>query len=294
MSEQFVKEPTGRFADLPRALRNSVHIERLAADRTPFNDGGIPVLLAHPDDTWRDAGATPTPAPTVIWMHGRTIRKEIDPGRYLRWKKLGIATCAIDMPAHGERANDQQNTSEYTLPLAEQAAREIDFIIDALADPRFNGAFDLDRMAIGGMSLGGMATLMRLCRIAGDEHPFRCAILEATTGDLDSVGVRAKYSDEMVERLSPINHLDLWTQPIPILAVHSKLDEWVPIAGQRRFFDALRTRYTDLGVNLGADPGILHLHEWESTGAQGEHIGFGKHTNDTKNLENDFLRRWLF
>lgn len=289
MSEQYVKEPAGRFAELPNGLRATVHIERLAADRTPFGDGGIPALLAHPDDTWHQPGASPTPAPTVLWMHGRTIRKEIDPGRYLRWKKLGIATCAIDMPAHGERANDQQNTSAGTLPMAEQAAQEVDLIIDALAHPRFHGAFDLNRIAIGGMSLGGMATLMRLCNIVGGEHPFRCAILEATTGDLDSVGPRAKYSDEMVQRLSPINHLDKWKQPVPILAVHSALDEWVPIAGQRRFFSTLKARY----IELGADQNILQLHEWESTGAQGEHIGFGKHTNDTKNLENEFLRRWL-
>lgn len=282
--------PTGRFAELPTALRKNVRIERLAADRSPFNDGGIPALLTHPDDTWRDPGASPAPAPTVLWMHGRTIRKEIDPGRYLRWKKLDIATCAIDLPSHGERSNPEQNTSEFTLPIAEQAAQEIDLIIDALADPRFNGAFDLERLAIGGMSLGGMATLLRLCHIVGGEHPFRCAILEATTGDLDSVGVRAKYSDELVQRLSPIAHLDKWTQPIPILGVHSALDEWVPIAGQRRFFAALKQRYIDLGV----DPDLLHLHEWPSTGAQAEHMGFGKRTNDTKNLENEFLMQHLF
>ncbi|MCA9294087.1 MAG: prolyl oligopeptidase family serine peptidase [Phycisphaerales bacterium] len=290
MSESHVREPSGRFAELPRALQATVRVERLAANRTPYKDGGIPALLAHPDDGWLEPGATPRPAPTVLWMHGRTVRKEIDPGRYLRWKKLGIATCAIDMPAHGERANNQQNTSVYSLPMAEQAAHEVDLVVDALADPHFKGAFDLNRLAIGGMSLGGMATLIRLCNIVGGGHNFRCAILEATTGDLDSVGARAKYSDEMVERLSPINHLDMWTLPIPILAVHSKLDEWVPIAGQRRFFEALRTRYAE----LSADPGMLQLHEWPSTGAEAEHMGFGRRTNDTKNMENEFLQRWLF
>jgi len=34
-------------------------------------------------------------------MHGRTANKELDPGRYLRLIRAGIAVCAIDLPGHG-------------------------------------------------------------------------------------------------------------------------------------------------------------------------------------------------
>ena len=33
--------------------------------------------------------APPGPRPTIIWIHGRTVSKELDPGRYLRWLRAG-------------------------------------------------------------------------------------------------------------------------------------------------------------------------------------------------------------
>jgi len=59
----------------------------------------------------------------------------------------------------------------------------------------------------------------------------------------------------------------------------------VAIAGQERFFDALRARY--------ADPGQIEFISFERTGAPYEHAGFGKYAADAKNLQTEFLRRHL-
>ncbi len=261
---------------MPRALTQRTLITRIADD--------VPVLLAHPDQAWHDQGATPTPAPICLWFHGRTVSKELDPGRYLRWVRAGVAACAIDLPGHGERMRPGWDQSDHTLQVAKQAASEVDAIVRALSEPRFNNAFDTTRLAIGGMSAGGIAALARLCA----PHTFTCACLEATTGDFSVMQGRTFHVEHLVEELEPISHLTNW-RPIPILALHSEKDEWIPIEGQRNFFNALRDHYT----KQGADPDIARLHTWPETGALHEHMGFGKMSNEAKNLQTEFLVQHL-
>jgi len=273
-----------RFAQLPRALSERALWRTLASDTTPFADGGVPALLAHPDEAWHEPGASPTPRPFVIWLHGRTVSKELDPGRYLRWQRAGVATCAIDLPGHGERLDPSRQGPDATLGIVEQCAREIDLVLEALRDERFNGAFDLARVAVGGMSAGGMVALHRLCR----EHPFACAAVEATSGDFRPVFATAFKNVEHAERLSPIRHLDGW-RPIPLLALHSEADEWVPVESIRSFIDALRAHHE----RRNAAPDLVMLRTWPETGAPHEHVGFGRFSNDAKNIQRDFLTRWL-
>ncbi len=279
--------PAPATVTLPAGLRKSAVTTRLITETTPYDDGGVPALLTHPEDGWDAEGASPTAAPVCLWFHGRTVNKELDAGRYLRWKRMGIAACAIDLPGHGERSGDPElQAPGSTLLLAEQAAREIDLVLEDLESARFNGAFDLERVAIGGMSAGGMVTLLRLCSL-GLENRFRAAILEATTGDFASMRW-PKVSAERVEAMSPVNHVsDMPT--VPLLAVHSRLDEVVPFEPMAAFIEAVREEYASRGV----DPELARLHAWDETGAPSEHMGFGRMTNDTKNLENGFLGEWL-
>lgn len=233
-------------------------------------------MLVHPD--W-DADQ---PAPTVIWMHGRTANKELDPGRYLRWLRHdpGIAACAVDLPGHGERLDETLQDPSRTLDVVVQMAEEIDAIVTALAD---YGVFDLDRLAIGGMSAGGMAALVRLCR----EHSFKCAAVEATSGSWMHQQQREMFrhfDEDEINRLNPIEHLDTWRE-IPLLAIHSVGDEWMNIDGQRAFINALRERYTD--------PDLVSLVEYEQTGAPYEHVGFGKRAAAAKNRQLAFLSTHL-
>lgn len=269
-----------RFAQFPRSLAERARTLRF---------GDIPVLLAHPD--WA------TPAPLMIWLHGRTVHKELDPGRYLRWIRAGIAACAIDLPGHGERGDARLQSPRGTLDVLEQGVGEIDRIVEHLSSPEFERTLDVDRLGIGGMSAGGMITLRRLC----EDHPFLCAAVEGTTGWLDGLyhareaGLHepaarwtAPHPRERVRALDPMEHLEGF-RPIPLLALHSRADAVVPFEGQERFVEALRRRYE----RAGADPGLVELRTWERTGAPEEHNGFGNAANDAKNAQLEFLRTHL-
>jgi dienelactone hydrolase len=260
---------------LPQSLTEHARTVRLA--------GSIPALLIHPD--WI------TPAPTVIWLHGRTAFKELDPGRYSRWLKHGVAACAIDLPGHGERADGRSAGSEHTLSVLGEAIGEIDRVVEALADPVFQGVFDLDRLGLGGMSLGGMATLRRLC----DRHEFKAAAVEATTGDLWSLYKPGgpmpwgqTYDRSALAGLDPSDHLEGF-RPLPLLVLHTEADRIVPWAVQASFVDRLRRHYAD----RGADPGLVEVQTWPQTGAPEEHSGFGRVSHEAKTRQAGFWGRVL-
>lgn len=264
-----------RFRQLPRSLQEKSRELRLGDD--------VPSLLVHPD--W-DAG---TPVPGVLWMHGRTVYKELDPGRYQRWVRAGIGAIAIDLPGHGERHIEAYQGPEKTLDLIAQARSEIDGILESV---RESGRFDMTRLMIGGMSAGGMVTLSRLC----DAHPFIGACVECTTGNLKdlyepSPGMQGrpwpvKHDPAEVARFDPMAHIDEF-EPIPLLALHIEGDEMVPIGGQRLFIDRLRSHYAD----RGADPNLITLETFTETGAPQEHAGFGRYANDAKNIQLGFIKR---
>lgn len=257
-------ELTGK---LPSALRDASKWIRLG-------DSEIPAMLVHPD--WERG----QPVPVVIWMHGRTVNKELDPGRYLRWLRSGIGVCAVDLPGHGERFEEALQETGRALDVVLQMLDELDEVIDVLNEM---ACFDTKRIGIGGMSAGGMVTLARLCK----PHPFACASVEATSGSWAEhlQGNRFKtITQDVIDANDPIQHLESWRE-IPIQALHAIHDEWVDIAGQERFFDALRERY--------ADPEQIEFIRFERTGAPNEHAGFGKYAAEAKNQQRDFLESHL-
>lgn len=262
-----------RFATFPRSLQPLTRTVRIPA----ASGEDVPALLIHPD--WK------TPSPVVIWMHGRTAYKEIDAGRFQRWLRAGIAACSIDLPGHGERADAEKQEAAYTLRMVKQASEEIDSVVEGLASPEYAGVFDLDRMGIGGMSAGGMVALRRLC----DPHEFVCAAVEGTTGSLERMAMYPeRHGRELLDAMNPIKHLDTW-RPIPLLALHSEADAWVPIEGIREFTQALRDRYQE----AGAEESLVQLVTWPTTGAPHEHLGFGRVSNEAKNTQTEFLARHL-
>ena len=248
---------------MPESLKAISETVRLGSD--------VPALLVRPEP---DDGS---PAPWILWMHGRTAHKELDPGRYLRLARAGIASCAIDLPGHGEREDAHETEPADALNIIEQMLGELDDVVQELGR---RGGFDLQRAAIGGMSLGGMITLARLCR----PHPFRAAIVEAASGNWSFQEQRQFQDQVAVADLDPIRHLANWRE-IPLLAVHCKADEWVFWEGQRAFLDALRTR--------SRKPELVEELVLEHTGAPFEHLGFGKAANDVRLTEIDFLKRTI-
>jgi dienelactone hydrolase len=228
----------------------------------------------------------------MLWMHGRTVSKELDPGRYLRWVRAGIAAVALDLPGHGQRSLDGWQGSERTLEAVQQMASEIDAVLSALAATTLSHGLDLSRCGIGGMSAGGMATLIRLCT----PHRFRVASVESTAGDFQRMAASTAFatrggrdpSMSLLQQLDPMSHLQHW-RPIPLLALHSEADAWVPVQAMRGFIEELQRR----GVAAGLSPEHILLHTWPTTGAPNEHAGFGKVSHEAKNIQTDFLVRHL-
>ncbi len=268
------------FDQLPRSVRDH-------ARHTVLGATGVPALLAHPQD-WS------SPAPFCLWMHGRSVNKELDPGRYSRWLRAGIGVVAIDLPGHGERADPPRHGPETTVEVIAEVLPEIDQVLDALRGPGLAGSFDLERAAIGGMSMGGMIALRRLC----DPHEFRCASVEGTTGDLcglyfpqagdDHEGWPVRHERAAVDPVDANTHLDGF-EPIPLLVLHSEADEMVPWTVQERFVDRVREHFSARGVS----PDTVEVHTWAETGAPAEHVGFGRFSNEAKNLQTAFFARHL-
>ena len=140
-----------------------------------------------------------------------------------------------------------------------------------------------------------MVTLRRLC----EPHSFRCAAVEGTTGWLDGLyfpshaeGEASSWGIEhdrsVVAALDASAHLDGFA-PLPLLSLHSEADEIVPWPVQREFLDRLRAHYTA----GGRDPSLIESTTWPETGAPSEHAGFGRVSNDAKNLQTEFLSRML-
>lgn len=268
-----------RFAAFPEALATRARAARVTHDR-------IPVLLAHPD--WR------TPSPTVVWLHGRTVSKELDPGRYLRLIRAGMAVCAVDLPGHGEREGARWHEPSHTLDVVEQAVGEIDGIVRALAGVEDGAAFDLGRVALGGMSAGGMVTMRRLC----EPHGFRAGVVEGASGLLSELyfprpGAQRKpwpvdHPRARVEGLDPSRHLTGW-RPLPFMSIHTTGDAVVAFETQREFVERLRAHYLVCGADPDAPATRVELVTFTDTGAPLEHAGFGRYANEAKNAFVGFL-----
>lgn len=253
-------------AVLPSSVRERARFETFA---------GVPALVVHPSFAG-DGALHGGPAPVLLWMHGRTANKELDPGRFLRLVRAGIATVSLDLPGHGAREDLALQAPERTLEFVERMAGEIDGVVGAMAE---SGLFAMDRVAVGGMSAGGMAALIRLCR----PHAFRAACVECTTGSFTWQRNRAMFDPERAARLDPVRHLGGW-RAIPLLVLHNALDAWVAVEGQREFVEALRAR------GLGD---AVEMHEYGETGAPHEHSGFGRFASDAKDRQTNFLVRHL-
>lgn len=264
-----------RFSQLPRSLQEQ--------SKTLTLGDGVPALVAHP--SWEIEAE---PFPGVIWMHGRTVNKELDPGRYQRWIRSGIGAIALDLPGHGERLIEEYQSPGMTLKMIEQGCKEIDGVLDSIERL---GMFDMSRLVIGGMSAGGMVTLCRLC----SSHPFVGAVVEGTTGNLRDLYFPSsdtsasswpvKHDVDEVAKLDPIQNLAEF-RPIPLLALHNVGDSMIPIATQQLFLEKLREHYQ----SERADPGLVEFKTFVDSGVPGEHAGFGRYANDAKNLQLAFLK----
>lgn len=249
------------------SLRERVRLGRL---------GEAPALLSHPDANT----SAPRPAPLLLWLHGRTVRKEIDSARFLRLARAGVACLAIDLPGHGERLDPALQEPDALPDLLAAGVAELDSVLEALWASDWAPLVDRERLAIGGMSAGGMISLRRLC----DPHPFQCAVIESSCGDFQAAGA-GRFLEAQLKGLDPSQHLDGWREGLPLLALHSERDEVCPLIGISSFTDALKARYSD--------PSRVTLTTWPETGAPSEHAGFGRKAHAARVALVEFLQAHL-
>lgn len=253
-----------KFDQLPSALQRQSSLEKLGPT-------GVPALLVRPECP------SEAPPPLVLWIHGRTAYKELDPGRYLRFMRSGIATCAIDLPGHGERSNRSLQSSEHVLEVVIQMVEELD---DVARDAIAALGCDPERIGIGGMSAGGMATLARLTK----PHRFMAASVEATSGNWSfqaRLPMLRSSGTNLLRQWDPIEHLQDWRE-IPLQAFHCKADEWVPFEAQNSFIESLRNQYEN--------PDLIDWMTYDHTGTLHEHMGFGLHAADVKEKQRSFFQ----
>ena len=186
----------------------------------------------------------------------------------------------IDLPGHGEREDPERQTPEAVLDVVLQASEELDAVCDEAARQ-----LDADptRIAIGGMSAGGMAAIHR----ATPPHAYAALTLEATSGAWSHLPMATNSSPDLrsrVETADPIRNLAGW-RPIPVLSVHARYDTWIPQTEQWKFLDAIES--------LG-DPALIHRVRYDRTGADAEHAGFGRYSADAKEQQCRFLTECLF
>ncbi len=239
--------------------------------------GRVPALVVDPI---RDS--SDRPPPLLLWMHGRTVDRWLDPGRYLRLMRAGIGVCAIDLPGHGDRIDPTMQQPEAMPRIVRQAFEEVDAALDEAISL---GGFDPARVAIGGMSAGGMISLARL---ADPKRPsrFAAAVVECTTGSWRTLPWWPLA--ESIADLEPAAHAAAWPA-VPLLALHNRFDHWVPLRSQQAFFEAIRPRYAP---PLG-NPEALELVVFEKSGAPQEHAGFGRFAAEAKERLVAFLTRHL-
>lgn len=256
-------------AKLPASLAARTRDVRLVGD-------SVPALLVDPI---REGEAAP---PLLLWMHGRTVDRFLDPGRYLRLMRAGIGVCAIDLPGHGDRFDPAMQRPEAMPRIVRQAFDEVDRVLEEAIEL---GGFDPRRVAIGGMSAGGMISLARL---ASPSKPprFAAAVVEGTTGSWRTLPWWPLA--ESIADLEPAQHASTWS-PLPLLGLHNRFDEWVPLRSQQAFFEAIRPRYAP----PSGDPAALELVVFDKTGAPQEHAGFGRFAAEAKDRLVSFLARHL-
>jgi len=159
-------------------------------------------------------------------------------------------------------------------------ASEIDGI---LADLQAHGCFDMQYACIGGMSAGGMAAIQRLLT----PHPFKLAVLEATTGDFASMRefpLCEGLSTAELDAVNPMKHLTAW-RDIPVIAFHSRHDAWIPFDGQAHFMQTIKDN--------SDHPASIEFVTFDKTGAPYEHIGFGRESAFVKEVQVEFVLKHL-
>lgn len=199
-----------------------------------------------------------TPVPAVLLLHGLSSNKErmaSSVGKSLF--KRGVASLALDLPMHGERApRDGPNAFSNPLALAgawRSAVRECEAAVAWLrAQPGVNAS----RLGIVGYSLGGFLALMT----AADEPGLRVVALVAA-GDLPDATPYAAMVRRIVDPVRAARKLG----GRPLLLVNGRRDTTTrPVQAERLFAAAAEPKTMQWydGGHWPAPPVIEKATQW--------------------------------
>jgi dienelactone hydrolase len=207
-----------------------------------LGDAAVPGILLLPDRT----GAVPA----ALLLHGYTSHKEMmsdSIGRALL--DVGIASLAIDLPMHGERATPGgarggfellEMMRNWTLALAEASI--------ALRYLAARPEIDRERLSLVGYSLGSYLGVT----VASRDRAVKAVVL-AAGGDLPAAMPFASMVRGVIDPAGAVRKLD----GVPLLMVHGRRDRTVTAEQATRLFDAAREpkeiRWWDAGHRLPPD-----------------------------------------
>ena len=207
----------------------------------PRTIGGVPLLLATPDDA---AG----PLPAVLWFHGFGVDKETHRKELRQLADAGFLAVGVDAAGHGERrlpdldarqAAPHAQALRTMVELASRTADEVPNVVGGLVD---DGLADGGRIGVVGVSMGGYVV-------------YRAVLAEPRI----RAAVSILGSPEWPEGDSPHQHLDGFRHTA-LLSVTAQRDENVRPAAARELHRRLAEvdpasplhRYVEL-------PGAVHL-----------------------------------
>jgi dienelactone hydrolase len=199
-----------------RATRETVEIV------TPGEQ--VPGILIRPSAVHR--------APAALLLHGLSSTKERmadSIGRALGTR--GVASLAIDLPLHGERAGDVRDLSPLR-PFAVIAQWKL-AVTDAIAALDFlaeHRSVDGSRLAMVGYSLGAFLAV----QLAGDDSRIEGVAL-AAGGDLPDGIPFEKVVRTVADPVKSIRRMNK-----PVLMINGQFDRTVTPSQARRLHDAAR------------------------------------------------------
>ena len=213
----------------------------------------VPSVLLLPT-----SASSADPAPAALLLHGYTSRKErMADSIGMALLARGVASLAVDLPLHGERATGQGRAS-FRNPLAlvaqwRLALDEAGLSLGYLAARR---EIDRERVAVVGYSLGSFLGVTVAAR-----DPRVRALVVAAGGDLPDDLPFDRLIRSVVDPLRSVRQLD----GRPLLVVHGRRDRTVTPAQARRLFEAAEEpkelRWWDAGHWLGPAP-IADAADW--------------------------------
>lgn len=150
----------------------------------------------------------PGPHPLVVWVHGVTGTGPAYEPVLRRWAEAGYAIAAPTMPLTSG-AGAWSNLSDYR-----QQPGDVRFVIDR-ATRGYPRVFDVERIAVGGHSLGAITTI-------GTAYSSCCTDPRIDAA-IEVAGVELPFPGGAF----PIRPMP----PVPLLAVHGAADRTVPVRG---------------------------------------------------------------